>query len=164
MQKKISALIPLCLAAVVLLAFLCAPVAARAHTVSAPVVTSADTPVKVGTTDAICASGAVCSEGHDVEYIIDFDDGSEIAWSEATSLTACAEHYWSASGSYAVRAMARCSGDHAVTSEWSPAANVTVICTSCQDNDDTGKTEDGGGGCFIGILRQAARLDNSSRR
>jgi len=66
--------------------------------------------------------GASCSQGHSVEYYFDWGDGAHSSWSSSTS----ASHTWSAAGTYAVKAQARCSVDPGVTSLWSEGKTVSL--------------------------------------
>ncbi len=92
------------------------------HTVSTP-----DTPAGPVSGDAaeeltFTAEGAICSEGHPLEYRFDWGDGTYSAWSSSES----ASNSWDTEGTYAVRAQARCANDASVVSGWSAARSVTV--------------------------------------
>lgn len=65
---------------------------------------------------------AVSSFGHSVEYRFDWGDGNYSAWTISSSIS----HSWSSSGTYNVKAQARCATDTSVVSSWSSARTVTI--------------------------------------
>ena len=69
--------------------------------------------------------GANCNYGHAVEYSFDWGDGNYSSWS-----TSSASHGWASSGSYAVKAQARCQVNPTVVSGWSTGLTVTVETVS----------------------------------
>jgi hypothetical protein len=68
------------------------------------------------------SGGAVCSQGHPVQYQLDWGSGETSDWSGSAS----AAHVWAAIGDYPVRARARCSVDTSVESGWSGTLTVTI--------------------------------------
>lgn len=66
--------------------------------------------------------GGSSSLGHDVEYSIDWDDGTQSDWSASTS----ASHTWSSVGTYHITATARCAAHNNVVSA-SSIENTIVI-------------------------------------
>jgi len=71
---------------------------------------------------AYSTGGAVSSLGHDVEYRLDWGDGSRSQWSREVVAT----HAWSSEGPFKVRAQARSSYDTSVVSDWSAGTVVTI--------------------------------------
>ncbi|MBL7094327.1 PKD domain-containing protein [candidate division KSB1 bacterium] len=67
------------------------------------------------------ASGAVNNQGHDVEYQFDWGDGFQSGWGSSTQ-----KHIFYASGTYEVRARARCVIHTNVLSSWSSFLSVTI--------------------------------------
>lgn len=92
------------------------------HEVTMPVCPSGETNGYTNTTYSFNTTGASCSEGHAVEYRFDWGDGIYSNWSVSESAT----HSWSMSGSYLVRAQARCSVEQDILSEWSDGLSVTI--------------------------------------
>jgi murein DD-endopeptidase MepM/ murein hydrolase activator NlpD len=92
------------------------------HEVTTPVCPSGETNGYTNTTYSFNTTGASCSEGHAVEYRFDWGDGNYSNWSISES----AAHSWSMSGSYLVRAQARCSVEQDILSEWSDGLSVTI--------------------------------------
>ncbi len=66
--------------------------------------------------------GASCEEGHSVEYRFDWGDGIYSSWSTLTSRSKS----WSDTGTFSVRAQARCSVDNSAVSNWSSAKTVNI--------------------------------------
>ena len=67
------------------------------------------------------AGGAVNSQGHSVEYQFDWGDDFESDWGSATQ-----KHIYYASGTYEVRARARCTVHTNILSSWSSFYSVTI--------------------------------------
>lgn len=67
-------------------------------------------------------SGAESSMAHNVEYRVDWGNGSISSWSTGTALSAS----WAAPGTYEVLAQARCSDHPEVVSDWSAATTVVI--------------------------------------
>jgi hypothetical protein len=68
--------------------------------------------------------GAASSLGHDIEYLIDWGDGSDSGWLPVGTITASTS--WNATDTYIVRTKARCAADPSVESDWSWSLNVTI--------------------------------------
>ncbi|NOY60611.1 MAG: T9SS type A sorting domain-containing protein [Calditrichaeota bacterium] len=65
--------------------------------------------------------GAHSNLGHNIEYQFDWGDGNFSNWGNTTG-----SHSYSAAGSYAVKARARCATHTSKVSNWSSAHNVTI--------------------------------------
>ncbi len=92
------------------------------HTVSTPDTPTGPASGPAGEHLTFTTGGALCSEGHSVEYRFDWGDGTYSAWDSSTS----ASHSWDTEDTYAVKAQARCAADTSVQSDWSAAQAVTV--------------------------------------
>ena len=100
------------------------PVVTLAHFVEQPAVPTGETvPIK-GTSYAYSTLGGACSEAHDTQYRFDWGDGIISDWLPVG--VESASHAWSASGSFAVKAQARCAVEPAIMSPWSSWLVVTV--------------------------------------
>jgi len=101
-----------------------------AHTVSTPTTPTGPSLGTVGQSLTFSTGGASCSQGHPVEYRFDWGDGTYSSWSS----TPTASHYWTAPGTYHVKAQARCSVDSSITSPWSPTHSVAIASddSKCQ--------------------------------
>jgi hypothetical protein len=97
-------------------------VAVPAHTVSAPTAPSGPSSGQVGDSLDFSSGGATCSQGHSVRYRFDWGSRDYSNWSSSTS----ASHRYSSTGTYQVKAQARCSVVSSVTSEWSEAKTVII--------------------------------------
>ncbi|MCD6154169.1 MAG: PKD domain-containing protein [Candidatus Verstraetearchaeota archaeon] len=96
------------------------------HTVSTPNTPAGPSSGEVGQSLTFSTGGASCSRGHSVEYRFDWGDGTYSSWSSSWS----ASHTWSASGTYQVRAQARCEVDTSIVSPWSSARTVSITTPS----------------------------------
>ena len=67
--------------------------------------------------------------GHGIEYLFQWGDETYSEWSPSTS----APKSWSATGTYTVKAKARCSVHTTVESDWSESLTVTITSTSAPD-------------------------------
>ena len=95
--------------------------AAPPETVSAP---NAPTGPATGIENqdlAYNAAGAVSNNGHDLEYRLDWGDGTFSAW-----VTAAVQNSWATAGTYDVKAQARCIQHPEIISDWSAATSVTI--------------------------------------
>jgi len=99
-----------------------------AETVSQPTTLSGQTPGAVGTSYTYSTGGSASSAGHSVQYYFDWGDGTNSGW--LTVGTTSAQKSWSAPGTYAVRAKARCSLHPTVVSTWTNALNVVIGCAA----------------------------------
>lgn len=77
---------------------------------------------QVGTSYTYTITPTTSSQGHSLEYQIDWADGSKSAWSQNTSVTKT----WNASGSYSITVTARCSQHTTITSVPSQSLLVTM--------------------------------------
>ena|GEM_PF-5948050 len=94
-----------------------------AHTVSTPNTPSGSSTGQEGESLNFSTDGSTCNQGHSVQYQFDWGDGSPYStWSSSTS----ASHSYSSTGTYQVRAQARCASDPSVVSNWSGAKTVTI--------------------------------------
>ena len=113
------------------------------ETVSAPNTPTGPSSVGAGESATYTASGATSSSGHSLEYRFDWDDGNLSTWSSSTGRS----HAWSSSGTYAVKAQARCATHDDVESEWSNPKSVSVTAaeTVSAPNTPTGPSSVGAG-------------------
>ncbi len=93
------------------------------ETVTTPSTPTGPATGMVGATYTYTTGGSTSSMGHSVQYRFDWGDGTYSVWLPVG--TTSASHSWMASGTYSVRAMARCS-DHYVQSAWSAALAVDL--------------------------------------
>lgn len=96
---------------------------APSHAVSTPETPSGPASGQVGEVVCFSSEGAVCNQGHAVEYRFDWDDGEFSLWNTSTS----AAHTYPSSGEYNVRAIARCGQAPGIESEWSQSRSVEVL-------------------------------------
>ena len=96
--------------------------ASDSHTVSTPSVPSGPATGETNTSYTYTTGGSTCSHGHAVEYRFDWGDGTQSSWSTSAS----ASHGWSSTGTYSVRAEARCSVTTSIVSSPSGALTVTI--------------------------------------
>jgi hypothetical protein len=97
-------------------------VALDAETVTAPVPPGGPATGEVNETLSYTVTGGSSSEGHALEYRLDWDDGTYSDWGTGNAVG----HAWTNAGSYEVRAQVRC-GDHpTIVSVWSAAATVAI--------------------------------------
>lgn len=98
------------------------------ETVSTPDPPSGANITDVHNIEYYCASGAVSSKGHPVEYQLDFDAGGNHAYSSWFYVysSSCRLHSWSIPGTYIIKCRARCADHPGVMSEWSEGTTVEV--------------------------------------
>ncbi len=94
------------------------------ETISPPTVPSGAMAGAVGTSYSFACGGAVSSLGHNLRYMFDWGDGTNSGWL-AQGVTSAA-HSWSAAGTYAVRAIARCSTHTMLFSLWSEPHPIAI--------------------------------------
>lgn len=92
------------------------------HTVSTPDTPSGPSTGRVGDTLTFVTGGAGCSQGHAVEYRFDWGDGTYSSWGPSAS----ASKTYTSTGTYWVRAQARCAINTSVVSRWSSAVSVII--------------------------------------
>ncbi len=90
-------------------------------TVSTPAVPSGATTSLVFAIEEYSSGGSSASDGSAVEYRFDWGDGGYSSWGSSTN-----SHAWLSSGSYSVRAQARCVTNVFAMSSWSDNRLVTV--------------------------------------
>ena len=111
------------------------------ETISTPSTPSGPTSGAVGTSYTYSTGGATSSLGHSVEYRFNWGDGTYSSWSSS----ATASKSWSSSGTYVVKAQARCATHTDKVSSESSGLSVTVTVaqitvTSFQINNGAVKT------------------------
>lgn len=91
------------------------------ETVSIPEQPSGPTQGVVGASLNFSTGSAVSSLGHAVEYRFDWGDGNQSSWGGNSS-----SHSYSNTGTYQIRARARCQQHTSIESNWSNSLNVTI--------------------------------------
>src|SRR5207244_559089 len=94
------------------------------ETISTPTKPTAPTTGKANGTYTFSTGGSVSNLGHSVQYQFDFGDGSKSAWLAVG--TKSASHNWGNSGTYTVKAQARCSIHTSALSASSTGLNITL--------------------------------------
>jgi hypothetical protein len=108
------------------------PLEVEIETVTAPTTPiSSDLPSGgigvTGTDYTFSTSGAVSNLDHPVEYQFDWGDGTQSLWiSPDEDGTASLRHKWTRTGSFSVRARARCKTHPQAVSDWSGVFFVTI--------------------------------------
>jgi uncharacterized delta-60 repeat protein len=97
------------------------------ETVSTPTTPTGPTSGTTGTSYTYATGGSVSNQGHSVQYLIDWGDGTNSSWLSVG--TTSAPHIWSSPGTYCVKAKARCATHTSVESGWSGCLNVTISTT-----------------------------------
>ena len=95
-----------------------------AETVSVPFTPTGPGSGTVGTSYSFVTGGAISSLGHSVQYLFDYGDGTNSGWLPVGTVSALKT--WGATGTYPVKAQARCSTDTAIVSGLSGNLNVTI--------------------------------------
>ncbi len=113
------------------------------ETISSPTVPSGASAGEAGVSYSFTTGGAVSSLGHNLRYMFDWGDGTNSGWL-AQGVTS-ATHSWNASGTYPVRALARCSSHVMMFSLWSDSHAVAIGGCVANDRDDLLATWDGQG-------------------
>jgi hypothetical protein len=98
-------------------------VVAPAETVTTPDEPSGALSTALGQTEIYCTGNAISNMGHILHYQFDWGDGHVSSW----STDSCASHSWEATGTYTVKAQARCATHHHIVSPWSDAIDVSVV-------------------------------------
>jgi len=98
-----------------------------AETVSQPTTLSGATSGTPGSSYTYSTGGSASSEGHTVQYYFDWGDGTNSGWLAVG--TTSAQKSWSAPGTYAVQAKAKCSLHPTVVST-SISLNVVTGCAA----------------------------------
>jgi len=97
------------------------------ETISQPTTLSGATSGTTGTSYTYTTGGSASSEGHSIQYYFDWGDGTNSGW--LTVGTTSAQKSWSSSGTYAVRAQARCTLHPTIVSSWT-SLNVVIGCAA----------------------------------
>ncbi len=98
-------------------------IASTTETISTPNTPSGPATGMEGVSYSYTTGGSSSSSGHSIQYRLDWGDGTYSIWLPVGTLSAA--HSWSASGTYNVRAVARCS-THFVESAWSALLPVIL--------------------------------------
>ena len=98
--------------------------AAVTETVSAPDEPTGPSTGLISTSYDFSTGGSTSSLGHSVQYLFDWDDGSDSGWLAVG--TTEASHSWAAAGTYDVRAMARCATHTTIESLWSTTLALII--------------------------------------
>lgn len=97
-------------------------VAAGVETVTWPALPTGPTSGDIGQDLSYTTSGGGSSEGHALEYRFDWGDGSFSDWGNGTAVS----HSWTTSGTFYVRAQARCTVHTSAESAWSSSLGVAI--------------------------------------
>ena len=99
-------------------------VSPNSETVSTPSTPTGNTSGTTGSSYIYATSGSISSEGDSVQYLFDWGDGSNSGWLAVG--TSSASKSWSSSGTYSVKAQARCATHNTVVSGMSGSRTVTI--------------------------------------
>jgi hypothetical protein len=94
------------------------------ETVSAPFTPQGPNNGITGTIYTYATGGAISEIGHPVQYLFDWDDGTNSGWLPVG--TTSAKKSWASLGAYNVRAQARCADHPSFLSSWSEPLLVTI--------------------------------------
>jgi hypothetical protein len=97
---------------------------AAAETVSTPSTPSGISNGLTSTSYFYGTGGSSSSEGHSVQYLFDWGDGTNSGWLPVGQTSASKS--WSSAGTYSVMAQARCATDTSVVSSWSASFSVVI--------------------------------------
>ena len=101
------------------------PLVTLAHFVTLPAAPTGESMLVSGTSYEYATLGSTCfGTSHDIQYRFDWGDTTVSDWLPVGQTSA--QHSWSSSGSYAVRAQARCVVETSIESSWSEQLIVTV--------------------------------------
>ena len=96
----------------------------QSETVSAPALPDGPTSGSPGTSYTYTTAGSTSSKGHSVQYLLDWGDGTNSNWLSVGTVSA--SKTWASSGSFAVKAKARCALDTSIESNWSDPLTVAI--------------------------------------
>ena len=99
-------------------------VSPNSETVSTPSTPTGNTSGTTGSSSIYTTSGSISSEGDSVQYLFDWGDGSNSGWLAVG--TSSASKSWSSSGTYSVKAQARCYTHNTVFSSWTNPISVAI--------------------------------------
>jgi hypothetical protein len=94
------------------------------ETVSTPSTPTGPTSGTTGTSYTYTTGGSVSNQGHSLQYLIDWGDGTNSNWLPVG--TTNASKSWPSAGTYCVKAKARCATHTSVESGWSGCLYVTI--------------------------------------
>lgn len=97
-------------------------IAIGAETVTAPAAPGGQVVGEVDETLSYTVTGGSSSEGHALEYRLDWDDGTYSDWGSGNAVG----HAWTTSGSYDVSAQVRCVEHPTIVSVWSAVITVAI--------------------------------------
>jgi N-acetylneuraminic acid mutarotase len=97
-------------------------ISASAETVSAPEMPGGSSAGEIGQSLTYTTGDSSSSLGHNLEYRFEWGDGTYSSWSSSIS----AAHSWSVSGTFTIRAQARCAAHTSIISSLSPGKSVTI--------------------------------------
>jgi hypothetical protein len=115
------------------------------HGVSIPNTPNGPSSGDLNTNYTFTTGGSTCSQGHGVQYRFDWGDGTYSTWSSSASRS----HSWSSTGTYSIRARARCSSDTSILSTWSSGRTMQISSTNAYNlslSSTTGQPAPGNGG------------------
>jgi hypothetical protein len=95
-----------------------------AESVSTPAKPSGPTSGVPGTSYTYTVGGAASSLDHDVQYLINWGNGTDSGWLPQGALSASKS--WNTTGTYAVRTKARCVTHPGIESNWSESLSVSI--------------------------------------
>lgn len=104
------------------------------HTVSKPNTPSGSTSLQPNQDGTYCTGGSTCSQGHSIKYGFWWDDGTTTGLLPVGQKSA--SHHWGSQGGYRVLAIAACSVDNSVASDFSDFLTVSVgpkVCDPIAD-------------------------------
>lgn len=93
------------------------------HTVSVPTSPSGPSDGKTYWTYTFTTGGSACSHGHEVQYQINWGDGTYSGWWKKSEIS----HSWDVPGTYSLKARARCAVDSGVVSGWSEVSTISIL-------------------------------------
>ncbi|MFH1242577.1 MAG: Ig-like domain-containing protein, partial [Pseudomonadota bacterium] len=94
------------------------------ETISAPSAPEGPTTGTTGTSFSFSTHGASSSEGHPIQYVFDWGDGTDSGWLPVG--TSNASHAWNEPKTFLVKARARCATDVSIVSNWSQSVAVVI--------------------------------------
>jgi hypothetical protein len=97
---------------------------AAPENISTPNTPSGTTSGLIGTSYAYTTGGSTADSGHQVQYRIDWGDGTNSDWLPIG--TTSASHSWGSPGTYLVKAQARCATHPFIVSSWSGTFSVKI--------------------------------------
>ncbi len=96
---------------------------AGAETVSPPNAPTFPDSTEIGFATVFTVTGSISSDGHPVQYQMDFGDGTLTWFAYNTTIF----HVYDSIGTYVVKAMARCNTHNDIISDWSEGVSVVIV-------------------------------------